>query len=65
MTPEEAENIYHEAARLEYAKYQADYTPVNQHKVILAGFKAVIDACNDEYTLDMAMAYLNKSDCPM
>jgi len=48
MTPERAQEIYIEGGNVEYRKHQADYTPVNQHKVTMAGFKAVIDAVTKE-----------------
>ena len=48
MTPEQAQAIYTAGCNVEYRKHQADYTPVNQHKVTLAGFQAVIDAVTAE-----------------
>lgn len=58
MTPEQAQDIYHEAGRAEYIKHQRDYSPVNQKKVILAGFGAVIDAVANEIHTDYALKYL-------
>jgi hypothetical protein len=54
MTPEQAEDIYHEACKREFNKHMHDYTPVNQRKGILAGFQAVIDEVTKEIDNDYA-----------
>lgn len=62
MTPEQASDIYQAARMAEYRKHQANYTPVNQRKTILAGFQAVIDAVRREVDAEYAMRYLNMRD---
>lgn len=62
MTPEQASDIYQAARMAEYRKHQANYTPVNQRKTILAGFQAVIDAARREVDAEYAMRYLNMRD---
>jgi len=59
MTPEQAEDIYHEACKKEFYKHMHDYSPVNQRKGILAGFQAVIDAVTSEIDLDYANKMMN------
>lgn len=61
LTPEQAQTIYHEASMVEYRKYQSDYQPVNQKKVILAGFQAVIDAVINEQIKEQAEKYLDSN----
>lgn len=60
MTPERAQEIYHEGCNVEYRKHQADYTPVNQNKVTLAGFQAVINAVRSEATAEVDNEYARK-----
>ncbi len=36
MTPEEAQEIYHNARLVAYETFKSDYSPVNQQKVVLA-----------------------------
>lgn len=62
MTPEQAESIDLAARKAEYRKHCDNYTPVNQRKVILAGYQAVIDAVRRECDVEFAMRYLEKSD---
>jgi len=59
MTPEQAEDIYHEACKREFNKHMHDYTPVNQRKGILAGFQAVIEAVTSEIDLEYANKMMN------
>lgn len=59
MTPEEAQGIYHKACKVEYYKHVADYSPVNQNKVTLAGFRGVIEAVQEECTVDFVHKYFN------
>lgn len=58
MTPEQAEEIYHQACKREFDKHMHDYSPVNQRKGILAGFQAVIDAVSKEVDTDWAKRFL-------
>lgn len=58
MTPEQAEEIYHAAAANEYADFKKDYTPVNQRRVRMAGFAAVISAVTSEIDKKYAINYL-------
>ena len=60
MTPERAQEIYHEGCNVEYRKHQDNYTPVNQNKVTLAGFQAVIDAAKAEATAEVDNEYARK-----
>lgn len=61
MTPEQAQEIYHDAAMVEYEKHRSNYDPVNQQKVALAGFQGVIDAVTAEIDIDYAKKYLEVS----
>ena len=61
MTPEQAQEIYHDAAMIEYDKHRSNYDPVNQQKVALAGFQGVIDAVMTEIHMDYAKKYLDMS----
>lgn len=61
MTPEEAENIYHAVCQTEFRKHINEYSPINQRKGILAGFKAVVDAVTKEIDSDNAKRYLLSS----
>lgn len=58
MTPEEAESIYIDGCNAEYKNHQANYDPVNQKKVTLAGFAAVIEAVEQEQTVKFVHKYL-------
>lgn len=59
MTPEQASDIYQAARMAEYRKHQANYTPVNQRKTVLAGFQAVIDAVTREVDTSYAKQLLS------
>ena len=52
MTPEQAQEIYHAARVNAYETVKSDYSPLNQQKVILAGFQAVIDAVTNEVDME-------------
>ncbi len=58
MTPEEAQDIYHAAATVEYEKHRNSYSPVNQQKVNLAGYQAIIEAVENEQTVRFVNKYL-------
>ena len=58
MAPEKAQEIYYAACAIEYAKHRAAYSPVNQQKVILAGFQSVIDVVAKEIHTEYAEKYL-------
>lgn len=58
MTPEQAQAIFYEAAQAEYQRHSHNYTPVNQQKVQLAGYQAIIDAVTAEVDKDLADRYL-------
>lgn len=61
MTPEQAQDIYHDARIAEYQRHLSDYTPVNQRATILAGFQAVIDAVTREVDTEYALRLLAQS----
>lgn len=61
MTPIDAQEIYHKGCKEEYAKHVADYSPVNQSKVVLAGFQAVIDAVTREVDNEYAMKLIGQT----
>ena len=48
MTPQEALDIDFAARKVEADKHMANYKPVNQRAVILAGYQAVIEAVTEE-----------------
>lgn len=58
MTPEEAQEIYHAASLIEYEKHRNSYSPVNQQKVNLAGYQAIIEAVENEQTIKFVSKYL-------
>ena len=60
MTPEQAENIDFAARKIEADKHMANYSPVNQRKVILAGYKAVIDAVTEEVQEQETIKFVHK-----
>jgi len=61
MTPEKAQEIYIAGGAVEYEKHRAAYSPVNQNKVVMAGYQAVIDAVANEIHTDYAKKYLDMS----
>jgi len=61
MTPEEAMEIDFKARAIEYQKHCDNYTPVNQKKVMLAGYAAVIEAVKQEETVAFVGKYLECS----
>ena len=58
MTPQKAQDIYHDACMAEYHQHRAEYNPVNQRKVVMAGFQAVIDAVTKELDTQYAEQHL-------
>lgn len=56
MTPEQAREIDFAARKVEADKHMANYKPVNQEMVVLAGYQAVIDAV----TREVDMEYVKK-----
>lgn len=61
MSPEEAMEIDLKARQTEYQRHCDDYTPVNQRKVILAGYAAIIEALEEEQTVKFVNKYLECS----
>jgi len=62
MTPELARDIYHKVRMDEYHRFRENCLPVDQLKVDLAGFKAVIEAIESEHIKKQAESYLNFSN---
>lgn len=60
MTPEQAQQIYHQARVKAYEEFAGDYKPVNQQAVILRAFQAVIDAVRIETENRMVREMLEK-----
>ena len=60
MTPQQAREIDFDARKMEAKKHMADYKPVNQELVILAGYQAVIDAVTREVDTEYAMKLLQQ-----
>jgi hypothetical protein len=49
VTPEDLENAFYKACSEEHKKYVLEWTkPVNQRKVVEAGWKAVLELCERE-----------------
>lgn len=60
MTPEQAQEIYHQARVKAYEEFADHYKPAEQQAVILAGFQAVIDAVRIETESRMVREMLEK-----
>lgn len=64
MTPEQAEDIYHEAYAKASIDHAAGITPLDQAKLRKQAWQAVIDAFNKESDETWAMKYLNMDENP-